>query len=235
MLLTRTIHVLALGLWFGSAVFFSFPVALALFGTLEREARKPAGERPVWLPLPAHFDQDPQSWKQADGAPKPLFADAEHLRKEQGTRAAGVAISPMFDWYFRLQGACGLLALGTALPWWNVPSRRRLHRARVLVLLLAFITVCLGWPLEQKVSQMRIERAQLTDKVLDAAPGFSEADYEAAVQARADFGRWHLYSLLLNFGTLALVTVAMALAAQLPVKKVIPADREARPLAGAPG
>jgi glycerol-3-phosphate acyltransferase PlsY len=239
MLLIRIVHVLAVGLWFGSAVFFSFPVALSLFGTLEGEARKPASERSVWFPLPDHFDKDPQSWKQPDtaGASKPLFADAEQLRKDQGTRAAGVAISPMFDAYFLVQGVCSLLALLTAVVWWNAVPGRGLHRARVVVLLLASLTVAAGLPLEQKVSKLRVERGQLTDKVLEAAPNFTAADYEAAIRMRADFGRWHTYSLLLNLATIALVTVAMAMTARLPssaeVRKQEPLSSDAGRLAGA--
>src|SRR5436190_23752599 len=37
--LSKTFHVLAVGLWFGMAVFFSFPVALTLFSTFEKEAQ----------------------------------------------------------------------------------------------------------------------------------------------------------------------------------------------------
>ena len=44
----------------------------------------------------------------------------------------------------------------------------------------------------------------------------SESLVHEADAARLDFNHWHLYSLLANFATLALVTVAMALAAQLP-------------------
>jgi hypothetical protein len=40
--------------------------------------------------------------------------------------------------------------------------------------------------------------------------------YEAA---RTEFGRWHLWSLVLNFVTIILVTIAMALAAQLPAER----------------
>jgi hypothetical protein len=39
---------------------------------------------------------------------------------------------------------------------------------------------------------------------------------QVAESARAEFGRWHGYSLLLNLLTVLLVTVAMALAARLP-------------------
>jgi ABC-type glycerol-3-phosphate transport system permease component len=122
----------------------------------------------------------------------------------------------MLDWYFLVQGVCGLLALATAMAWWNTPLGQRTHRARVIVLLVAVITVLAGWPLEQRVSQLRSERNEATDKVLRSAPSVSLTDYEAAVRARTEFGRMHIYSLVLNLGTIALVTAVMVLAAQLP-------------------
>jgi acyl phosphate:glycerol-3-phosphate acyltransferase len=54
--LVKTLHVLALGLWFGTVVFFTFVVGFALFGTFEAEAVKPKSAsprelgRPVWFP-----------------------------------------------------------------------------------------------------------------------------------------------------------------------------------------
>ena len=57
-------------------------------------------------------------------------------------------------------------------------------------------------PLVGKVSDLRVERYS--------------ADPTVAASARAEFGKWHGYSLMLNMATLALVTAGMALAAQLP-------------------
>src|SRR4051794_6467698 len=48
--LTRTFHVLAVGLWFGTVVFFSFVVGLSLFGHFEDLAK--STDRPLWFPLP---------------------------------------------------------------------------------------------------------------------------------------------------------------------------------------
>jgi acyl phosphate:glycerol-3-phosphate acyltransferase len=219
--LTRTIHVLAVGLWFGTAWFFSFVVALTLFHTFEQEAVKPRQERPVWFPLPVEFDQDVQT------------------RKEQGIRAAGTAISPMFDWYFLLQGVCGLLAITTALGWPRQEPTARIHRVRVVVLLVALLTVVAGWPLERKVSALRVVRNEASDawlarkaasslNVSQNMPAEVEQVRAAADAARADFGRWHFYSLMLNFGTVLLVTVAMALTARLPAPAV-PAPEKLSP------
>jgi acyl-phosphate glycerol 3-phosphate acyltransferase len=208
--LAKTIHVLAVGLWFGSAVFFSFVVALTLFGTFEAIASAPRAERPLWFPLPAEFDQDLQA------------------RQEQGIRAAGAAIGPMFAWYFLIQGACGLVAAATALRWPRLEPGVRVHRLRVLVLLAALVTVVVGWPLERKVSALRTARheagdallAQTAGKALANSPAMQKGGDEVmtrAQAARTEFGRWHFYSLMLNFVTVLLVTIAMALTARLPV------------------
>jgi len=217
-LVTRTLHVLAVGLWFGSAVFFTFVVALTLFDRFEAEAAKERQERPLWLPLPAEFDQDAQT------------------RKEQGTRAAGAAISPMFDWYFLIQGVCGLLAAGTALGWPRLDPTAKVHRWRTLVLLAALLTVVVGWPLERKVSTLRAERNKASDALLTQTaarpltpspvlPGDLEKTKQTAEAARAEFGRWHFLSLMLNFVTVALVTVAMALTASLPCASPLPKEK----------
>jgi outer membrane protein assembly factor BamB len=102
--LTKILHVLSLGLWFGTAIFFSFVVGFVLFGTFEKVATQE--ERPAWFPLAREYAGNP---------PSPKFPDP--LRKEQGTRAAGHAISPLFDWYFIIQAVCAVVALVTALGW----------------------------------------------------------------------------------------------------------------------
>jgi acyl-phosphate glycerol 3-phosphate acyltransferase len=172
--LCKTVHVLALGLWFGTVIFFLI-ATLTIFHTFEALGSRTA-ERASWMPLPAVFD------------------------KEKGTQLAGIAVAPLFDWYFPLQGMCGFLAVATALPW----SRRgpRIHRFRSGVLLLAWISVLVGWPLARYVAQLRVERYA--------------ADSALAASARAAFGTWHTYSLLFNFVALILVAIAMALAAQMP-------------------
>lgn len=200
--LSKTLHVLAVGLWFGANVFFTFVVGLTLFGHLEAVAGRPAGSRPLWFPVPAEYER-----------PRPSERFPEPLRKDQGTRAAGEAISPMFDQFFALQGACAALALATALTWWGRPGAA--HRPRAVVLALALTTVAVGWWLERRVSELRDLRNAAAEVVLKADEPISEA-VGAADAARAEFGRWHTYSLLLNFVTLGLVTAAMALSAALP-------------------
>jgi acyl-phosphate glycerol 3-phosphate acyltransferase len=201
-MLTKIIHVLALGLWFGASLFFTF-VGLTVFATFEEISSKPAAERPNWLPLPPEFDREPPS----DRFPNPL-------RKEQGSRVAGSAVGPLFPWFFGLQTICGLLALAMALSWTHSPESSW-SSLRIATLLLALLTVIGGWWLERKVDDLRETRSKTTDEVLASSQPTAE-QLKAAEEARADFGRWHFYSLMLNFVTVALVTVAMALTAVLP-------------------
>jgi acyl-phosphate glycerol 3-phosphate acyltransferase len=178
--LIKTIHVLALGLWFGTVIFFTLVVAIVLLRTFEGLAV----ERPPWLPV------------------------ADNLDKDQAIRLFGFAIGPLFPWFFLMQGVCGLLAAGTALglPAGSAPT---VQKVRSGVLIAALLTVAAGWPLAQKVSHLRLERYA--------------ADATVAEQARAAFGAWHTYSLLLSFVTIFLVAIGMALAAQLPSAPAEPA------------
>jgi hypothetical protein len=198
--MTKVIHVLAVGLWFGAGIFFTFVVGLSLFDTFEKATVKPAAERPYWLPVPSELEKAPPS----------KFPDP--LRKEQGSRIAGAAVGPMFFPYYALQVACGVLAVLSALAWFGLGG---VHRWRVVVLALALAGAGVGWWLDREVEGLREQRATASDAVLtSAAP--SEAEKAAADAARAKFGLWHTYSLFANFGTLALVTAAMAMAAALP-------------------
>jgi acyl phosphate:glycerol-3-phosphate acyltransferase len=192
----RSLHVLALGLWFGFAVGFSFVVALSLFNTFEALGQQ--DERPAWFPLPAEFAKSDET---VNGP------------KEQGSRVAGAAVGPIFPWYFAIQGLCGLVALATALAWSRLG---RVHRIRAWLLFAALAAVLIGWPVEQKVSELRVPRNQAMDAYLRAAPSEAVEARAALLQARGAFGRWHTYSLLLNLASILAVTAALALAANLP-------------------
>jgi acyl phosphate:glycerol-3-phosphate acyltransferase len=207
-LFLRVVHVVALGLWFGTTIFFTFVVGFSLFGTFEFEASKPADQRPIWLPVPPEFDKAP---------PSARFPDP--LRKEQGTRIAGAAVNPMFLWYFAIQSFCGGAALLTALAWARLNSRVPLvHKIRTIVLLAAVCTVAVGWWLEQVVSDLTQERNKTTDVVL-RSPSPSSEDLQKADAARAQFSEYHGYSMIVNLLTVILVTAAMGLAAVLPERE----------------
>jgi acyl-phosphate glycerol 3-phosphate acyltransferase len=181
LLLTKTIHVLAVGLWFGTAVFFSFVVALVIFHTFK--SPDTASARAAWLPLLKNYDE---------------------AKERTGTRLAGAAVGPIFPWYYLVQGICGLLALATALAWTRAEPRQTVHRVRFVILVLALATVVAGWPVSQKVAELWLN------------PDLYSADSAVAASANEAFLTWHTYSLILTLVAVVLVTVAMALAAQLP-------------------
>jgi glycerol-3-phosphate acyltransferase PlsY len=201
---SRILHVLALGLWFGTVIFFSFVVGLNLFATFERVAEKEPAEREVWFPI----------WNAYDG-PSPAPAFPEPLRREQGTRAAGVALAPLFHWYFGIQAVCAALALATALPWLKIGAGR-IHVYRVCILFAALVTVALGWKVMRNVEDCRVLRNQNFDAMVGHSPPHDK-DVRWAIMMRLAFAHWHLWSLGLNMATVLLVTIAMAQAAYLPV------------------
>ncbi len=193
--LSKSLHVLAVGLWFGSAIFFSFIVGLSLFGSFERLGEEQV--RPAWFPLPHAFER------------RDAVIDGP---REQGVRAAGFAVSPLFPWYFAVQGICGLVALATASPWVRYGG---VHRWRMTFLMTALTLVIAGWPVELYVSVLRDPRNERTDAYLQAVEP-TEAQRKEMQAARSEFGKWHGVSLLLNFAVIACVTCATALAAHLP-------------------
>jgi glycerol-3-phosphate acyltransferase PlsY len=197
-LLAKVLHLYAVGLWFGTLVFFTLAGAL-LFPTFEKLTTR---ERPSWLPAPAEYLKPPPS----DKFPNPLT-------KEQGSRLAGAAVGPLFPWYFGIQTVCALVALATALAW--VGRGRKVHRLRAGVLLAALVAVEVGWWLDHVVEGLREQRYELTDAVL-RGPHPLPADVASAEEARAKFLAWHSASLIDNFVTLLLVTLALGLAARLP-------------------
>ena len=174
--LSKVIHVMALGLWFGSVVFFSLIVAPNIFAAFGSLAATPPDQRPAWLPT--------------------------SFQNEQATQLAGIAIGPIFPWYFLIQGICALFVVATALNWTRLHPSLPVHKIRFYLTALALLTVVVGWPLAHKVEDVRMARYSL--------------DSSVAELAKQSFAAWHVASLLLNFMTLILVTGSMALAAWLP-------------------
>jgi hypothetical protein len=202
--LTRIIHVLALGLWFGSVVFFTFIVGLTLFPTFEEMAAK-VQERPAWFPLPESVVRNP-----------PSEEVLKRLAREQGTRAAGFAIAPMFDWYFLIQSVCSAAALVTALSWARLNSKVPvIHKIRTVVLLVGVASVALGWWLEQVVSDKGKLRNATSDVILRASPA-TEAQLQTAEADRKEFGQYHGYSMMVNLVTVLAAAGGMGMAAYLP-------------------
>jgi hypothetical protein len=203
--LGKILHVLAVGLWFGSAVFFTY-MGVNVFGTFEQITAEPAPGRPAWLPESPLYDQ-----------PRPSRRLPDPLRKEQGARIAGAVVGQLFPVYFGLQVACGAVVALTAFGWRRLSGSA--SSLRIPVTLAALICVVIGWGLERKVSELRGPRDAKTDELL-AQSEPSDVQITETEAARRTFVQWHLASVLLNLVTLALVTVAMGLVAWLPAHAV---------------
>jgi hypothetical protein len=70
------------------------------------------------------------------------------------------------------------------------------------VIAAAVLTVAIGWPISNYVSELRLLRF---------AP-----DTVVAAAAKTDFVSWHLVSLFLSFVTVCLAGVGLAMASRLP-------------------
>ncbi|MGE3807927.1 MAG: glycerol-3-phosphate 1-O-acyltransferase PlsY [Gemmataceae bacterium] len=134
MIFSKTAHVLALGLWFGSLTFFTFVVALVTFHTFEAMGANPEAVERQFLPLTSDFN------------------------KAMGTRLAGAVVGPIFPYLFLLEGVCGFIVVYTALPWARRFPDERVHHWRWLLAALALCTVLAGWPLVEKVAALRLLR-----------------------------------------------------------------------------
>jgi acyl-phosphate glycerol 3-phosphate acyltransferase len=179
--LVRGLHVLALGLWFGGAAFWNIVATLPIFESFEQVVNAGPSDRTAYQEIiPPNATQE--------------------RRDALASALAGSAVGPVFPRYYALQAVCGVIALVTALSWWNAGAK--VHRLRVYAIGLALVLVAVGWPLSNSISELRSLRFD---------PNTATADV-----AKAAFGQWHLVSLLLSAVTVLLAGVALALAAKMP-------------------
>ncbi len=202
--LAKTLHVLAVGLWFGSAVFFSLVVAPSVFQSFGELTKVKAERRAPWLPLP---DQYAKRDGMVDGP------------REQGRRLAGVVVQGIFPRYFDVQGICMLVALIPAFGWWLGSSRHWTARLRCGVLLVGLASIIAGRSMEGRVHAAQDNANRRVDVYLSAYnPTLGQ---QAAVQAARDaFRSWHSASMVVNLITLLMATAAMGLAAALPNRAI---------------
>jgi hypothetical protein len=227
-LFVRILHVLAVGLWFGAAVFLCFVVAPSVYNSLVSLAEK--AERPVW------------------------FRAVSLGQGRQGTLAADHAVGLLLDHYFLLQGFCGFVAAVTALGWWRADPGRLVHKVRVIVVLFALAAAVAGWPIARHVRELQVARDKASEAVTQGSAAIGnlaawrkqfsaiqtqedqlrskekEAKLRAEHQndlnvlgtALRELDRWHPYGLMLKFLTVILVTVTMGLTVCLPKRTPAP-------------
>ena len=143
----RSIHVLALGLWFGGAAFFNFGTATAIFASFKDVVNAGPSDRTAHEVI--------------------IPADAPQTRKDALASAlAGSAVGPVFPRYFAMQAVCSVIALLTALSWWKLGG---VHRWRVLVIAFALATVAVAWPISDEVTRLRLLRFNPDSTIADTA------------------------------------------------------------------
>jgi len=134
--LVRGLHIIALGLWFGSAAFFNLVSAPRIFQSFDAVANAGPSDRTAHVDIAKGLDSEE--------------------RKRLGSALAGAAVGPIFPAYYVLQVGCCGVALATAFSWWKRPGR--VNRLRVWILLAAMVVVSVSVPLGMHVSEIRVLR-----------------------------------------------------------------------------
>ena len=127
-------HLLALGLWFGSVAFFTFVVGPAVFASFADVVATAPSDRTARLDL-------------APGA------DAE-TKARLASSLASAAVGPVFPIFFKLQAICAAVAVITVL------GRSGWRRG---VVFAAALAVAVGWPVADRVAALRFERWTSTE------------------------------------------------------------------------
>lgn len=132
----RSLHLLAVGVWFGGSLFFNFAAAPAIFTSFKAVVAESPSDRTAML------DIVPPGTPQAA---KDALASA----------LAGAAVGPIFPRYFTMQLICGAVALVTAL---SMARAGGVHRLRAGLAGVAFVLVVASVPVSAEVSRLRLER-----------------------------------------------------------------------------
>ena len=181
LLFSKTVHVLALSLWFGTVVFFAVAASVQVQTLDEISKRGPdhpnLPPRPWWFPVPADYKP---AEALRDNVPEAL---REKLPEEQGSRAFGAVVGPVFPWYFGVQAGCGVVTLLTAVGWWMSRRGSRVHAVRAVLLIVALAGVGLGWWMSGVVEGLRGPRDEATMPLLKGNPTEDEVNRAATRRA----------------------------------------------------
>jgi acyl-phosphate glycerol 3-phosphate acyltransferase len=136
--LLRGLHLFAVGLWFGSAVFFNFVAAVPIFDSFKQVVANQPSDRTGFVRI------------LPDDAPQ---ADKDAL----ASALAGSAVGPLFPRFFALSAVCAVVAVVTAIGFWKRDSAK-VHGVRLILCGIAAVLVAFGWSLADWVSRLRVER-----------------------------------------------------------------------------
>jgi acyl phosphate:glycerol-3-phosphate acyltransferase len=145
--LHRALHILALGIWLGSIVFFNLLAAPTIFASFRELAKSEPSDRTAHITINAGLND---------------------TQKEQlGNALAGAAVGPIFPKFFLLQSVCGFVVALTALGWCRTP--RRLNRWRFCCALIAWSLPVFASHVADKVAGLRVARYSPDHAVAEAA------------------------------------------------------------------
>lgn len=144
----RELHLVALGLWLGSSVFFNLIAAPRIFDTFKAVVADAPSDRTAHVAIAAGLSETDQA--------------------KLASALAGAAVGPIFPAYFALSAGCALVALIGAVGW-AVTHAGREDRARAVVLALAALVVAVNYPVAQEVTRLRLERLSDDLAIAEAA------------------------------------------------------------------
>ena len=137
----KGLHLLAVGMWFGSGAFFIFVAATPIFEAFREVVNKEAEE----------------------GKPNyrtgnvPITPAGEEERKNLASGLAGTAVGPLFPRFFALSAVCAAVAVVTAEGFRRM-KRTRVQRVRLWLCVVGLVLVAGGWPLSEYVAQLNAQR-----------------------------------------------------------------------------
>ena len=143
----RSLHLLAVGLWFGGSLFFTFVAAPPIFAAFKAVVAESPSDRTALL------DIVPPGTPQAG-------------RDALASALAGAAVGPVFPRYFAMQLLCGAVTLVTAFGMGRVHGADRL-RVNLAAVALALVVVSI--PVSLEVSRLRLDRFSPDAEVAAAA------------------------------------------------------------------
>lgn len=134
----KALHLLAVGLWFGSGAFFIFVAATPIFEAF----REVVANQPNYRTANVRIVPD---------------GTEEAQQKQLASALAGAAVGPLFPRFFALSGVCALVAVVTAEGFRRM-KRTRVQRVRLWLCVAAAVLVAAGWPLSEYVAKLNAER-----------------------------------------------------------------------------
>ena len=137
-ILLKGLHLLAVGLWFGSGAFFIFVAATPIFESF----------RSVVAEQPNH--------RTANVRIVPEGTD-EGRQKQLASALAGAAVGPLFPRFFALSAVCAVVALVTAEGFRRM-KRTRVQKVRLWLCGAGAVLVAGGWLLSEYVAQLNAQR-----------------------------------------------------------------------------